>query len=144
MSTNTATRAFNALNREDGIDFIDSVLAPLFVLATISMTKLFEFSTGTFPFDWDFTDVIYAAHGSEITWAFAITMVTIFAAWISNGITSWDDLNDLESMVVLLMVILNTLIALVPAVQETVQSFWWVGVFMVLLNAAGFWVLAYK
>ena len=132
------------LQRDDGIDAIDSVLAPVFVLATISMTKLFEFTTGTFPFDWNFTDVIYAAHGSEITWAFAITMATIFVAWVSNGITEFDDLNDLESMVVLLMVILNTLIALVPAVNETVTSFWWVGVPMVVLNAAGFWVLAYK
>lgn len=139
-----ANRASNAFNREDGIDFVDSVMAPVFVLATVSMTQLFEFSTGTFPFDWNFTDVIFAASGSEITWAFAITMVTIFAAWISNGITSWDDLNDMESMVVALMVLLNVFIALVPAVQDTVQTFWWVGFTMVLLNAAGFWVLAYK
>ncbi|EMA27361.1 hypothetical protein [Halobiforma nitratireducens] len=139
-----ATRATNALNRENGIDAIDSVLAPLFVLATISMTELFVLETGTFPFDWAFTDAIYAAHGSEITWAFVITMMTILVAWLSNGITSWDDLNDLESMVVVMMVAFNILISLVPAVNETVTQFWWVGVFMVIVNAAGFWVLAYK
>ncbi|WP_049927070.1 hypothetical protein [Halopiger goleimassiliensis] len=143
MATSSLPGA-GALNREDGIDVIDSVLAPLFVLATISMTGLFVLETGTFPFDWGFNDVIYSAYGSEITWAFTITMVTIFVAWISNGITEWDDLNDLESVTVLLMVILNLLIALVPAVNETVTQFWWVGSFMVILNAAGFWVLAYK
>ncbi|WP_228442320.1 hypothetical protein [Natrarchaeobaculum sulfurireducens] len=136
--------ASNALRREDGIDLVDSFLAPLFLLATISMTGLFILETGTFPFDWHMNAVIYEAHGSEITWAFVITMVTILTAWLTNGVTSWDDLNDLESMVVLLMVILNILIALVPAVSETVQTFWWVGMFMMMLNAAGFWVLAYK
>lgn len=139
-----ANRASNALSREDGIDFIDSVLAPAFLLATISMTQLFEFSSGTIPYDWDFTDVLLSAHGSEITYAFVVTMSTIFIAWISNGITSWDDLTDLEAIVVLLMVLLNLAIALIPAVHETVASFWWVGVVMVMLNSAGFWVLAYK
>ena len=133
-----------ALRRDDGIDFTDSLLAPVFVLATVSMTELFVFETGTFPFVWSFTDVIYAAHGSEITWAFTFTMITIFVAWFTNGITGWDDLNDLESVTVVLMVLLNVLIALVPAVNTTVSEFWWVGVFMLLLNGAGFWVLMYK
>ncbi|MEY7848569.1 hypothetical protein AB7C87_05115 [Natrarchaeobius sp. A-rgal3] len=134
----------NGLRREDGVDLTDSFLAPVFVAATIAMSQLFVFETGTLPWDWSFNDVLWAAHGTEITWAFVVSMVVIFTAWVTNGQTTREDLTDLEFVIVLLMVILNILSALVPAVQETMISMWYVGVFMVLLNGAGFWIIAYK
>jgi len=42
-----------------------------------------------------------------------------------------------------LMVILNILSALVPAVSVAV-GVWYIGVFMVMLKGAGFWIIAYK
>ncbi|SNZ12091.1 hypothetical protein SAMN06269185_1491 [Natronoarchaeum philippinense] len=132
------------VRREDGIDLTDSILAPIFVMATIALTGLFNLTTGTFPYQWSFNDALYAAHGTEITWAFVVTMAVIFIAWITNGQTTRDDLTDMEFVIVLLMVILNILSALVPAVAVAVGAAWYVGVFMVMLNGAGFWIIAYK
>ncbi|SNZ06471.1 hypothetical protein SAMN06269185_1182 [Natronoarchaeum philippinense] len=134
----------SGVRRENGIDLTDSVLSPIFVMATIAMTKLFTLQTGTFPYQWSFSDALYAAHGTEITWSFVVTMAVIFIAWITNGQTTREDLTDIETVIVLLMVILNILIALVPAVSVAVGAAWYIGVFMVMLNGAGFWIIAYK
>jgi len=132
------------VRRENGIDLTDSLLSPLFVMATIAMTKLFVLESGTFPYAWSFNDALYAAHGTEITWAFVVTMAVIFIAWITNGQTTREDLTDMEFVIVLLMVILNILSALVPAVSVAIAAAWYLGVFMVMLNGAGFWIIAYK
>ncbi|RQG97233.1 hypothetical protein [Natrarchaeobius chitinivorans] len=134
----------NGLRRDDGIDLTDSLLAPLFVIATISMTGLFVLETGTLPWNWSLDGVLWSAHGTEITWAFIVTMVVIVTAWLTNGQVTRKELTDMEFVIVLLMFILNILIALVPAVSETIAELWYFGVFMVMLNGAGFWILAYK
>ena len=43
----------SAVRREDGIDLTDSLLAPVFVIATFALSGLFIFESGTFPFDVD-------------------------------------------------------------------------------------------
>lgn len=133
----------SAVRREDGIDLIDSVLAPLFVLASISVGAVGTFALGA-PFNAGFDGVLFSSQGTEITFGFIISMVTALTAWVTNGQTTVDDYTDLETVVLLLMFILNILAALVPAVSHAVESMWPLGWFMVFLNAAGFYLLAYK
>ena len=133
----------SAIRREDGIDLIDSVLAPLFVLASISVGAVGTFSLNA-PFNTGFTAVLYSSHGTEITIGFVISMVTVITAWITNGQTTIEDYTDMETVTLLLMFILNILSALVPAVAVAVESTWPLGWFMVFLNGAGFYLLAYK
>ncbi|MFC7115842.1 hypothetical protein ACFQH2_14025 [Natronoarchaeum sp. GCM10025703] len=133
----------DGVRREDGIDLIDALLAPLFVLATFSTAAV-----GTVqlydPINWGFEDVLYAAGGSEITLGFVITMITIVTAWVTNGQTSVDDFTDMETIVLLLAVVLNISMALVPVVSGAVVSQWFLGWFLVMLNGAAFYLIAYK
>ncbi|SEQ96803.1 hypothetical protein [Natrinema salaciae] len=133
----------NAVRREDGIDLIDSVLAPLFVLATFSVAAVGTFSLNE-PFNTGFGGVLYSSHGTEITCGFVVSIVTVVTAWVTNGQTTIDDYIDMETVVLLLMFILNILSALVPAVAVTLESTWLLGWFMVFLNGAGFYHIAYK
>ncbi|SER78447.1 hypothetical protein [Natrinema salaciae] len=133
----------NAVRREDGIDLIDSVLAPLFVLATFSVAAVGTFSLNE-PFNTGFAGVLYSSHGTEITYGFVVSIVTVVTAWVTNGQTTIEDYTDMETVVLLLMFILNILSALVPAVAVTLESTWPLGWFMVFLNGAGFYLIAYK
>ncbi|SDC06235.1 hypothetical protein [Natrinema hispanicum] len=133
----------SAVRREDGIDLIDSVLAPLFVLATISVAAVGTFTLNQ-PFNTGFEGILYSAHGTEITYGFIISMVCAITAWVTNGQTTIEDYTDIETVTLLLMFILNILSALVPAVSVAVESTWPLGWFMVFLNGAGFYLLAYK
>ena len=133
----------SAVRREDGIDLIDSILAPLFVFASASMVGVITIALNA-PFNMGLDAALYSAHGTEITYAFIITMVTLVTAWVTNGQTSIEDYTDMETVVLLLAVILNILVALVPAVNYVVGSMWYVGYFMIVLNAAAFYLIAYK
>ncbi|TYL37588.1 hypothetical protein CV102_16645 [Natronococcus pandeyae] len=132
----------DTVRREDGIDLTDSLLAPLFVLASFSIGAVgtLEFSA---PLNASLNDALYAAHGTEITYAFIISMGVLITAWLTNESTP-EEWTDVETVVVLLAVILNILGALVPAVQVTMEGMWYLGWFSVLLNAAAFYVIAYK
>ncbi|USZ71992.1 hypothetical protein [Natronosalvus halobius] len=132
-----------AVRREDGIDLIDSVLAPLFVLASVSMVGVVSIALNA-PFNIGMDAALYAAHGTEITYAFIISMLTLVTAWITNGQTTLEDYTDIETVTLLLAFILNILSALVPAVSYAVDSMWYLGWFIVLLNAAAFYLIAYK
>lgn len=131
------------VRRKDGIDLLDSLLAPLFVAATFVVSGLGTIGIDD-PFDWYMSDAIYSAHGTEFTWAFVITMIVIATAWVSNDQTSLDDYTDEELAVMLAMFILNILAALVPAVNIALASYWWLGLFTIMLNGAGFYLLAYR
>ena len=133
----------DGVRREDGIDLIDAVLAPLYVLATFSTAAV---GTVTLydPINWGFEDVLYAASGSEVTLGFVITMITIVTAWLTNGQTSIDDFTDAETIVLLLAIVLNVAMALVPMVSSVVEAQWFLGWFLVMLNGAAFYLIAYK
>ncbi|WP_252698290.1 hypothetical protein [Natronosalvus vescus] len=133
----------SAVRREDGIDLIDSVLAPLFVLASVSMVGVVTIALNA-PFNIGMDAALYSAHGTTITYAFIVSMLTLGTAWITNGQTTIEDYTDVETVVLLLAVILNILSALVPAVNHVVSTMWYVGWFIVLLNAAAFYLIAYK
>ncbi|WP_254762965.1 hypothetical protein [Natrinema marinum] len=133
----------SAVRREDGIDLIDSVLAPLFVLATISVASVGTFALSA-PFNTGFGGVLFSSQGTEITYGFIISMITVVTAWVTNGQTTIDDYTDMETVTLLLMFILNILSALVPAVSHAVSTMWPLGWFMVFLNGAGFYLIAYK
>ncbi|ELY52476.1 hypothetical protein [Natronolimnohabitans innermongolicus] len=132
----------DSIRQEDGIDLTDSILAPLFVLASFSIGAVgtLEFSE---PLNFALTDPIYSAHGTEFTWAFMLSIGILTVAWLTNESTP-EDWTDVETVVVLLAVILNVLGALVPAVTVTLESMWYVGWFTVFLNGAAFYVIAYK
>ena len=130
------------VQRDDGIDLIDALLAPLFVLATFSTAAVGSLELYD-PINWGFDDILYAAGGSEITLGFVVTMVTIVAAWVTNA-PDIDDLTEVETIVLLLAVVLNVSMALVPLVSNTVESQWFLGWFLVMLNGAAFYLIAYK
>ncbi|WP_436347694.1 hypothetical protein [Natronorubrum sp. FCH18a] len=132
----------DTVRREDGIDLTDSLLAPLFVLASISVGAVgtLEFFA---PFNMSLAEPLYSAHGTEITYAFIMSMGILVIAWLTNESTP-EDWTDVETVVVLLAVILNILSSLVPAISVTLESMWYVGWFTVILNAAAFYVIAYK
>ncbi|WP_139210888.1 hypothetical protein [Natrinema salaciae] len=60
----------------NGIDLIDSVLAPLFVLATFSVAAVGTFSLNE-PFNTGFAGVLYSSHGTEITYGFVVSIITV-------------------------------------------------------------------
>jgi hypothetical protein len=133
----------NGVRREDGIDLIDAVLAPLFVLASFSTAAVGSMTLYD-PINWGFEDVLYAASGSEITLGFVVTMITIVTAWVTNGQTSLDDFTDVETITLLLAIVLNLSMALIPMVSSAVESQWFLGWFLVMLNGAAFYLIAYK
>ncbi|ELY97914.1 hypothetical protein [Natrialba asiatica] len=132
----------DSVRREDGIDLTDSVLAPIFVLASFSIGAVgtLEFSE---PLNLSLADALYAAHGTEVTYAFVISMTVLVVGWLTNENTP-EDYTEVETVVMLLAVILNVLGALVPAVAITLESMWYVGWFTVFLNGAAFYLIAYK
>ena len=132
----------SGFRREDGIDLTDSVLAPLFVLASFSIGAVgsLQFSE---PLNMALSDALYSAHGTEITYAFIVSMGVLVLGWLTNENTP-EDYTDVETIVMLLAVILNVLAALVPAVSVALDSMWYVGWFTVFLNGAAFYLIAYK
>lgn len=132
----------DSVRQEDGIDLTDSILAPLFVLASFSIGAVgtLQFSA---PLDVSLTDSLYSAHGTDITYAFILSISILLIGWLTNESTP-EDWTDVETVVVLLAVLLNVLGALVPAMQVTLESMWYVGWFSVFLNGAAFYVIAYK
>ncbi|WP_121743769.1 hypothetical protein [Natronorubrum halophilum] len=132
----------DSIRQEDGIDLTDSILAPLFVLASISVGAVgtLQFSA---PLNMSLADSLYSAHGTEVTYGFILSMGILLIGWLTNEGTP-EDWTDVETVVVLLAIIMNILAALVPAVAVTMASMWYVGWFTVFLNAAAFYVIAYK
>ncbi|SIS12593.1 hypothetical protein SAMN05421752_112135 [Natronorubrum thiooxidans] len=120
----------------------DSILAPLFVLASFSIGAVgtLQFSA---PLDVALTDSLYSAHGTDITDAFILSISILVVGWLTTERTP-EDWTDVETVVVLLAVLLNVLEALVPAMQVTLESMWYVGWFSVVLNGVAFYVIAYK
>nr|WP_205254040.1 MULTISPECIES: hypothetical protein [Halostella] len=119
------------IRREDGIDLTDSVLAPIFVLASFSIGAVgsLKFSE---PLNLSLADALYSAHGTEITFVFIVSMGVLVLGWLTNENTP-EDYTDAETVVMLLAVILNVLAALVPAVSVALDSMWYVGWFTVFL-----------
>ncbi|WP_276255599.1 hypothetical protein [Halomontanus rarus] len=133
----------SAVKREDGIDLTDSVLAPAYLACTFAMTKVMGISMLQ-PWNYDLNYALWAAEGVDITIAFVLAMSIAFVAWITNGQVTLEDLTDIETIVVLMMFILNILVVLVPPVSSAVAAYWMLGYAIVFLNAAGFYLIAYK
>ena len=96
------------------------------------------------PFHAGLDDALYSAHGTDITYGFIVSVLVMVTAWITNDGTSIPDYSDIETTILLLAVILLILSALVPAVSVTLANMWYVGWFMVVLNGAAFYLIAYK
>ncbi|WP_126662007.1 hypothetical protein [Haloterrigena salifodinae] len=132
----------DTVRRENGIDLTDSILAPLFVLASISVGAVGTLQFNA-PLNFSLADAIWASNGTEVTYAFILSMGILLVGWLTNESTP-EDWTDVETVVVLLAVILNVLSSLVPAVAVALESMWYIGWFTVILNAAAFYVIAYK
>jgi len=132
----------SGIRREDGIDLTDSILATLFVLASFAIGAVgtLQFSA---PLNMALSDALYSAHGTEITYAFIISMSVLVVGWLTNENTP-EDYTDIETIVMLLAVLLNVMTALVPAVSVAVAEMWYIGWFSVFLNGAAFYLIAYK
>ncbi|AHG00326.1 hypothetical protein HALLA_17495 [Halostagnicola larsenii XH-48] len=130
------------IRSKHGIDLIDSLMAPIFVAATLVLSGLGTVSIDE-PFSWAMSDAIYAAQGTEFTWAFVISLIVLVSAWATNE-NQLDDFTDEETAVVAAMAAILVLSALVPAISSAIESYWWLGAFIVMLNGAGFYLLAYR
>jgi len=137
-----ATANLSSFKNHKGVDFIDAVLAPLFVAATLSLSGLGTIGLDN-PVSFYLSDVLYSAAGTEITWAFVLTMVALGIAWFSNEAREWDDFSEEQAGIVAGMVLLNLFSAIVPAVSSALSSYWYVGVLMLFLNGAGYYLIAY-
>ncbi|ELY48082.1 hypothetical protein C495_01370 [Natronorubrum sulfidifaciens JCM 14089] len=84
----------------------DSILAPLFVLASFSIGAV-----GTLQFSAPLEVVVgslYSAHGTDSTDAFILSISILLIGWLTNESTP-EDWTDVETVVVLLAVLLNVL-----------------------------------
>ena len=132
----------STVRREDGIDLTDSFLAPLFVIATFSTSQVGTFTFSS-PINRGLQDALYASHGVDVTYAFIVAGVVLITAWLTNG-PDLETFTDVETVVLLVGIGLNVLAVLVPPVTAAVGAYWVLGWFMVLLNGAVFYLIAYK
>lgn len=137
-----ATANLSGLKNHEGVDLIDSILAPLFVAATLSMSGLGTIGLDT-PITFYLGDVLYNAAGIEITWAFVFTMLTLGVAWFSNEARDWDDFSQEQAGIVGSMVLLNLFSAIVPAVSTALGTYWYAGVLLLFVNGAGYYLISY-
>jgi hypothetical protein len=74
----------DTVRRDDGIDLTDSILAPIFVLASFSIGAVgtLQFSQ---PLNFALSDALYSAHGTEITYAFIISMGVLVVGLVIVG-----------------------------------------------------------
>ncbi|WP_265109618.1 hypothetical protein [Halosolutus halophilus] len=137
-----ATARFGSIKNHKGVDLIDAVLAPLFVAATLAMSGIGTIGIDN-PITFYMSDALYSASGTEITWGFAIAMIAVGIAWFSNEAREWDDFSQEQAALVTGMVVMNVATALVPAVNDAMNGYWYAGLLLVMLNGAGYYLLAY-
>ncbi|ADB60847.1 hypothetical protein Htur_1963 [Haloterrigena turkmenica DSM 5511] len=93
----------DSVRRENGIDLTDSILAPLFVLASISVGAVgtLQFSA---PLNFSLVDALWASNGTEVTYAFILSMGILLVRWLTNESTP-EDWTDVETVVAALAVL---------------------------------------
>lgn len=138
----TSTKFPNFVRNDHGVDLLDALLAPLFVASSLVMGGLATIGIDA-PVAFYLDDVLYAAEGTEITWAFIFTMSVLVIAWVSNEARDLDDFSQEQLAVVAGMVVMNLFAAIVPAVESAMSSYWYAGLLLVMLNGAGYYLIAY-
>ncbi|MFC6716268.1 hypothetical protein ACFQGT_07815 [Natrialbaceae archaeon GCM10025810] len=132
----------SSMKNHEGVDLIDALLAPLFTASTLVMAGIGTIGIDA-PIEFYLSDVLYSASGTEINWAFVFTMSTLAVAWISNEARDWSDFSQEQAAVVGGMFLLNLFAAIVPAVADALSAYWYAGLLLVSLNAAGYYLIAY-
>lgn len=128
------------LHKVGEIDWIDALLSPVFLISTLAFTEAV-----TFTFNWisfDLNEVLWSGSGAEITMAMVLGLGCLAVAYGTNQI-SVDDWNQTETAIVAGVVVLHFAIAFVPAISDLVLQNVWVGVIVVLVNSAGYALVAY-
>ncbi|AGB16634.1 hypothetical protein Halru_2040 [Halovivax ruber XH-70] len=131
-----------ALTQSKGVDLTDALLAPLFVAASLVMGGLGTFSLDQ-PLSFSLSDVLYAASGVEITYAFIASIVVLVIAWLTNEARDTSDYSQEQLAIIGAMVLLNFAAVLVPPVAAAMDTYWYAGGLLVMINSAGYYLIAY-
>jgi hypothetical protein len=127
-----------AIHQYGEIDLVDSLLSPVFVLATAV-----AFGVGTFTIlGYDFASTVFADGGVEVTWAFVFGASALIIAYATNQV-NYDDWDELELAVVIFAAGSHLLIALVPLVRDMVVGSDIIGLIALILNGAAYYLVAY-
>lgn len=131
------------LHNPNGIDIIDSFLAPFFVAATFAMAGIATVGLDA-PISVYMSDAVYTiSNGPTITVGAAVTLATILVAYVTNQPDIFDPDGPMEFIGPIFLGA-NILYVLVPAFADLIASWWGFGLLMIGVNGAGFYLLAYK
>lgn len=127
-----------AIHQYGEIDLVDSLLSPVFVLATAV-----AFGVGTFSIlGYDFAATVFSDGGVEVTWSLIFGAGALLIAYATNQV-NYDDWDELELGVVAFAFISHLLIALVPLVRDAVVGSDIFGLIALILNGAAYYLVAY-
>ncbi|QLC34080.1 hypothetical protein EFA46_007635 [Halarchaeum sp. CBA1220] len=130
--------AYN-LDRERLVQVIDGVLSPFFVIATLVLVGIGQFSA----LGVSMADTLVEANGSQISVSLIVSLVVVVAAYVMNESVDWSEWSEWEAALVSAMVVSNVSVALVPLVRDVVTGSKWIGVLVLILNSAAYYVVAY-
>ena len=128
------------LHSVGSIDLLDYILAPVFVLSSVSMTGVGAFTV----LGYGFSDVLWSLSGAELTLGFILGALALVAAWVSNRAGDrWDDFDDFESAAIVLGLVSMVGMVFVPVFRELVLGNEVVGIVVVLIHSAAYTVIGY-
>ena len=121
-----------------GIDPIDAILSPLFVASTLATTGLATVSVLGFGFG----ESIFTASGATVTLGWLLGAVALLGAYLTNQV-NFAGFDEQELAIVGGMVVVHFATAFVPIVRDAVQDSQLIGIPIVMLMAAGYYLIAY-
>ena len=131
-------RTMSIVHQYKGIDPIDSILSPAFVASTLTTTGIATISLLGF----GFADPLIEASGASLTVGWVVGAVALLGAFATNQ-TNFRGLDDTELAVVGGMLVVHVGVALIPLVRDFVTSSEVVAIPVVMLQAAGYYLIAY-
>jgi hypothetical protein len=122
------------------IDWIDAALSPLFLIATLSMTGIVLLEI--VPLKESLDMVIFQGNGALLTLDIVLGAAALLIAYSTNQV-HYDDWNPEEAVVVGVVVVLHLGVAFIPIIRDLVTTNVYVGLFVTVINAAGYALIAY-
>jgi len=121
-----------------GIDPIDAVLSPLFVASTLATTGIATISV----LGYGFGDTLFTATGATVSVGWVLGAIALLGAYATNQV-NFEGFDEMELAIVGAMVVVHLGVAFVPVVRDAVQSSQVLGIPVVVLMAAGYYLIAY-
>jgi len=137
-----ATANLSGLKNNEGVDLIDAIVAPLFVAATLSMSGLGTIGLDN-PITFYLSDVLYSASGPRLPGRSCSRWPRSVSRGSRTRRGTFDDFSQEQAGIVATMVLLNVFSAIVPAVASALETYWYVGVLLLFVNGAGYYLIAY-